>query len=73
MRLAVRGFLSVSPMFQPRYARAFMPAPACGRTRRALGTVNVVTEQHQALGPVRVTKAGAASSSRLPRCGSRLP
>jgi len=30
MRLAVRGFLSVSPMFQPRYARAFMPAPVCG-------------------------------------------
>jgi hypothetical protein len=30
MRLAVGGFLSVSPMFQPRYARTFMPASGCG-------------------------------------------
>jgi len=70
MRLAARGFLSVSPMFQPRYARAFMPAPVCGAL--GAGYCDVVTEQHQA-GPVRVTKAGTADHQGYPGADLGLP
>jgi len=70
MRLAAPGFLSVSPMFQPRYARAFMPAPVCGAL--GAGYCDVVTEQHQA-GPVRVTKAGTADHQGYPGADLGLP
>src|SRR6266567_719610 len=70
MRLASRGFLPVSPMFQPRYAARSKPAPGCGASQAEY--CESVTEQHQA-GPARVFTAGAPDHPGYPGRDLGLP